>query len=190
MLKKESRRQEYDFENRDDYRRFQELLMGLDVKLQLQVPVQTIMAKRYEESRPSKLSSLQYLRLWQSAGRQTLMFFANVSSSEYKEYGMDNLRPVESKSKTMIRLDVHLPGRVRRRSGSKSPLVIAKPSAQEQAKFVEQTDVSDLVDFDYVEIEFSSAEDRISFLSEARFHRLPEEPVASPFAFHAGSPSS
>lgn len=189
-LKEESRRQEYDFEYRDDYRRFQEMLMGPNVKLQLQVPVQSITAKSYKESKPSKQSQLQYIRLWQSGGHQTVMFFANVSSNKYKEHRMENLRPVESKSKTTIRLDVHLPGMVRRRSSSKSPVIIAKPPTQEQAKPTEHTDENDMADLDYLSIEFSSAEDRTAFLREARFHGSPEEPVASPFVFPARSPSS
>ncbi|KAF6231112.1 hypothetical protein HO173_010612 [Letharia columbiana] len=180
VLKEESRRQEYDFENGDDYRRFQELLMGPDVKLQLQVPVQSITASRYGESRPTKESRLQYLRLWQSGGRQTLMYFANSSLTKYREYSMENLRPVESKPKTMIKLEVHLPGRVRRRSSSKSPLIIAKPSAQEQAKFDGYTDENDMVDLDYLSIEFSSAQDKATFLREAKFHGPVEQPTVSP----------
>lgn len=180
VLKEESRRQEYDFENGDDYRRFQELLMGPDVKLQLQVPVQSITASKYGESRPTKESRLQYLRLWQSGGRQTLMYFANSSLTKYREYSMENLRPVESKPKTMIKLEVHLPGQVRRRSSSKSPLIIAKPSAQEQAKVDGYTDENDQLDLDYLSIEFSSAQDKATFLREAKFHGSVEQPTVSP----------
>lgn len=187
VLKEESRRQEYDFESREDYWRFQELLMGPDVKLQLQVPVQSIMAKKYEESKPKKESELQYLRLWQSGGRQTLMFFANLSSSKYREYRMENFRPVESKSKTTIRLDVHLPGMVRRRSSSKSPLIIPKPSAQEEARFGGYPDENDTVDLDYLSIAFGSAGDRAAFLREARFHGSAEEPIASSYTFDSRS---
>lgn len=189
-LKEESRQQEYDFENRDDYRRFQELLMGPDVKLELQVPVQSITAKKYEESKPKKESQLQYLRLWNSCRGQTLMFFANLSSKEYREYGMANLRPFESKSKTSIRLDVHLPGMVRRRSSSKSPLIIAKPSAHDKAQFGECIDENEMADLDYLSIEFSSADDRTAFLREARFHGSAEEPIASSFSSHSRSPTT
>lgn len=170
VLKEESRRQEYDFEHGEDYRRFQELLMGPDIILQLQVPVQSITAKRYEDSKPAKESQLQYLRLWQSGGCQTLMFFANLSSGKYREYKIENLRPVESKPKTTIRLDVHLPGMVRRRSSSKSPTIIAKASALEQARLGGYTDENDMADLDYLSIEFSSAEDKTAFLREANFH--------------------
>ena len=174
MLKEESRRQEYDFESKEDYRRFQELLMGPDVKLQLQVPIKSIAAKKYEESKLTKESQLQYLRLWHFGGRQTLMFFANLSSNKYREYQMEYLCPVESKSKTTIRVDVHLPGTVRRRSSSKSPLIIAKPSTQEQAKSGGDTDGSDMTELDYLSIEFSCAKDMTAFLCEAKF------PTASP----------
>ena len=172
VLKKESRRQEYDFENRDDYRRFQEILMGPDVKLQLQVPVQSITSKRYEVNRPTEESQLQYLRLWDFNGCQTVMFFANLSSTKYREYKMENLRPVELNSRTVIRLEVHLPGMVRRRSSSRSPLIIPKPSTQEQAKLGAYTDENDMSSLDYLSIEFSSADDRIEFLRKASFHSL------------------
>ena len=189
VLKEESRCQEYDFESEEDYRRFQELLMGPDVTLQLQVPIKSIAAKKYEESKPVKESQLQYLRLWHFGGRQTLMFFANLSSNKYREYRMENLRPVESKSKTTIRVDVHLPGTVRRRSSSKSPLIIAKPSAQEQAKFGGDTDGSDMTELDYLSIEFGCAKDMTAFLREAKFHGSGDSPTASPFP-HSALPHS
>ena len=69
-----------------DYYAFQELLMGPDVKLHLQVPIQLITSKRYEEGKLVKHSELQYLRLWQYGRSQYLMFFANMSSNKYKEY--------------------------------------------------------------------------------------------------------
>ncbi|KAL9064336.1 MAG: hypothetical protein Q9161_008936 [Pseudevernia consocians] len=182
-LKEESRCQMYDFENRDDYRRFQEMLMGADVRLQLQIPVQSITANKYVESKPSKESELQYLRLWRSGGRQTLMYFANLlkdkhgAPGKYREYKMENLRPAESKSKskTTIRLDVHLPGMVRRSSSSKSPVLIDQLSTQELAD-----DENDMSNLDFLLIEFGSAEDRTAFLREARFHL--GEPIASPFS--------
>ena len=188
-LKEESRRQEYDFENKDDYRRFQEILMGPDVKLQLQVPVQSVTSKKYELNRPTKESQLQYLRLWEFGTCQTVMFFANISSTKYKEYRMENLRPVDLKSKTVIRLEVHLPGMVRRGSSSKSPLIIPNPLTQEQAKLGESTDENDMSSLDYLLVDFSSADDRIAFLCEARFHGSVKEPTASPFAFPSKSPT-
>ena len=187
VLREESRRQEYDFKSIEDYRRFQELLMGPNVNLQFQVPSQSITAKKYE-GKPSKESQLQYLRLWQSNGRQTLMFFANLSSNKYREYDTENFRPVESKSKTTIRLDVHLPGMVRRRSGSKSPLIIAKPSTQEQTHFNQNVDGNDMADLDYLLIEFGSAKDRSAFLHEAEFHASTKEPTASPATVFSRSP--
>ena len=188
MLRAESWRQEYDFESIEDYRKFQELLMGPNVTLQFQVPFESIRAKKYEESKPSKESQSQYLRLWQSNGRQTLMFFANFSSNKYREYNMENFRPVESKSKTTIRLDVHLPGMVRRRSGSQSPLIIANPSTQEQTHFNPNINGNDMTDLDYLLIEFGSAKDRSAFLHEAKFHASAEEPTAPPFAPFSRSP--
>ena len=188
VLREESRRQEYDFKSIEDYRRFQELLMGPNVNLQFQVPSESITAKKYAERNPSKESQSQYLRLWQSSGRQTLMFFANLSSNKYRAYNTENFRPVESKSKTTIRLDVHLPGMVRRRSGSKSPLIIAKSSTQEQTHFNQNVNENDMTDLDYLLIDFGSAKDRSAFLHEAKFHASAEEPTASPSASFSRSP--
>lgn len=189
LLKEESRRQEYDFENEEDYRRFQEMLMGPGVKLQLQVPIQSISVKRFNAGNSAEESRLQYLRLWQYGRRQTLMFFANLTSSKYREYQMENLRPIESKSKTSIRLDVHLPGMVRRRSSSKSPILVAKSPAQEQARLGGYADENDLSDLNYLLIEFSSAQGRPEFLREARFHSSPEDLMASPSSFCSKSPT-
>ena len=160
--------------------------MGPEVKLQLQVPIQSITAKKFEKS-ATKESHLQYLRLWQSGGRQSMMFFANLASIKYKEYRMEYLLPVE-KSKTTIRLDVHLPGRVRRRSSGKSPLPIPNPSALEQARFGGYTDENDMSELDYLLIEFSCAKDRLEFLGKAEFHGMPGESTASPLASLSRSP--
>ena len=144
--------------------------MGPGTELQLQIPIQSITAKRYGERKPSEESRLQYLRLWQSGGFQTLMFFANKSSNRYREYRVENFRPVESRSKTTIRLDVHLPGMVRRRSSAKSPLILAQSSAQEQTKVGGDTDENDMSDLDNLSIEFGSAQDKDAFLRKANFH--------------------
>lgn len=188
VLREESRRQEYDFASIEDYRRFQELLMGPNVSLQFQVPSQSITAKKFEESKTSEESHLQYLRLWQINGSQTLMFFANVSSKKYREYNTENFRPVETKSKTTIRLDVHLPGMLRRRSGSQSPLIIAKQSTQEQTQFNQNINGEDMTDLDYLLVEFGSAKDRSAFLHEAKFHASAQRPTASPSASFSRSP--
>ena len=192
VLKEESRRQEYDFEKENDYRRFQELLMGPDVTLQLQVPIQAIAAKKYRKSTLIKESHLQLLRLWQyDDGHQTLMFFANLSSSRYREYGLENLRPVESKSTTTIRLDVHLPGMVRRRSSSKSPLPINIPATQDQARSGGGCmDESDMTELDYLSIKFDDSKFRTAFLHEARFHSSTKEPAPSPLTFPMTSTGS
>ena len=155
--------------------------MGPDVTLQLQVPIQSIAAKKYTESKLIKESQLQLLRLWQYHGHQTLMFFANLSSTRYREYRMENLRPVE-KSKTTIRLDVHLPGMVRRRSSSQNPLPINLPTTQDQARSDGYIDGNDMTDLDYLSIEFGDPKSRTAFLHEARFHNSAEAPAPSPLS--------
>lgn len=162
--------------------------MGPDVKLQLQVPIQSITSKKYEVKGPIKESRLQYLRLWQFSGHQTMMFFANDSSGKYREYNIENFRPVELKSKTVIRLEVHLPGMVRRVSSSKSPLIIPKPSIQEQAQLGACTDENDMSSLDYLSIEFSSADAKADFLHKAMFHGSAKEPTKSPYASPSNPP--
>ena len=75
-----------------------------------------------------------------------------------------------------------MPGMIRRKSSSKSPIIIPKPSAQEQVRSSYNTDEDDMTELDYLSIEFSSAEGRSAFLEEARFHSLPEESATSTFA--------
>jgi hypothetical protein len=152
--------------------------MGQGVKLQLQVPIQSITFARFNEGKPSKQSELQNLRLWQFGQFQYVMFFCNVTSGKYREYKsqssrptpwvvhgltlpVENFRPIESKPKTVVRLDVHLPGMIRRDSKSKSPTMIAEHSTQGQAPEVgltRETDWDDLRTLDSITIEFTRVE--------------------------------
>lgn len=59
--------------------------MGSDVKLKVQLPVQAITSKHYNESKPIRQSELQYLRLLHIGGYQFLLFFCNVTSKKYRE---------------------------------------------------------------------------------------------------------
>ena len=73
---------------------------------------------------------------------------------------VEYFRPVESKSKTIVKLDVHLPGMVRRGSSSKSPLKIAEHFAHGQSPEAGLTgdfDMEDLRSLDHITIEFSNA---------------------------------
>lgn len=51
----------------------------------LNAPVDYIAYQRQGESRPSKQSERQYLRLWKDGRGQTIMFHAN-NSGQYLEY--------------------------------------------------------------------------------------------------------
>lgn len=51
----------------------------------LNAPVDHIAYQRLGESKPSKQSERQYLRLWKDALGQTIMFHAN-NSGQYLEY--------------------------------------------------------------------------------------------------------
>ena len=158
------------------------------MKLQLQVPIQSIAAKKYRESKLVQESHLQLLRLWHYDGHQTLMFFANLSSTRYREYRLENLRPVESKSTTTIKLEVHLPGMVRRRSSSKNPLPINIRATQDQARSGGCVDENDMTDLDYLSIKFDDSKGRTAFLHEARFHGSAAEPAPSPLLLPSRPP--
>jgi hypothetical protein len=95
----ESRRQEYDFESEDgrenkfgdiaqetdiylDYNTFQERIVGKS--LLQNAPVSSIASKRYDHSSDTEGEDM-YLRLWQSARSQSIMFHANMFEG-YREY--------------------------------------------------------------------------------------------------------
>ena len=156
--------------------------MGNDVKLQLQLPVQSITSKRYDESKPSRQAKFQYLRLWQSGRHQFLMYFCNMTSEKCKEHKgqwpwyavsmlalmstVERFRPVDTKSKTLLKLEVNLPGMVRRNSKSKSPMLIPEHSAHSQVSEVGLagvTDMEELTLLDCLIIEFADTEGINSF---------------------------
>lgn len=153
--------------------------MGQDVKLRLQIPIKLITSKRWEDKKSAKQSELQYLRLWQAGRHQYLLFFANASTNKYKDFRskpkvavfekrnknrlislVELFRPVETKSKTTVRLDVHLPGMIRRNSKSQSPVLVAKHSPDERNPehcLTGSASVNDLKTLDHVSIEFDHA---------------------------------
>ena len=66
-----------------DFWAFQENIIGK--KLLLNAPVDHIAYQRFGESKPSKQSETQYLRLWKDNQGQTIMFHANYSG-QYMEF--------------------------------------------------------------------------------------------------------
>lgn len=80
---------------------------------------------------------------------------------------MEYFRPVDSRSKKALKLDVHLPGMVRLASKSKSPRMIAQHPAHEQAQepgLIGNIDLEDLKNLDSLSIDFSHAEGENKFL--------------------------
>ena len=69
---------------------------------------------------------------------------------------MDYFQPIDAKSKTVVKLNVHLPGMIRRGSKSKSPVLYAEQAPE--VGLVGGTDFEDLRGLDYMSIEFSHAE--------------------------------
>ena len=66
-----------------DYWTFQENIIGKS--LLLNAPVDHIAYRKAGESKPSKQSERQYLRLWKNHYGQTVMFHAN-NSGQYMEF--------------------------------------------------------------------------------------------------------
>ena len=69
---------------------------------------------------------------------------------------MDYFQPIDAKSKSVVKLNVHLPGMIRRGSKSKSPVLYAEQAPE--VGLVGGTDFEDLRGLDYISIEFSHAE--------------------------------
>ena len=69
-----------------DYLSFQERAMGGNHRLRFHKPIPKIAFKEIEGSKVSQCEMQYLLRLWNCGTRQTIMFFANMSSTDYKEY--------------------------------------------------------------------------------------------------------
>ena len=201
--------------------------MGPGISLQSEIPVQAISSKRYDE-RDEKQSELQNIRLWQLGRHQYLLFFRNITIKKYKEYKrksplhrckrkadscdgkVEYFKPVEPKSKTKIKLEVHLPGMIRRNSKSKSPLMISDHFAHgssSETGLIKEVDWEDLRSLDHLTIEFSSPKGmqafqymwddlfqadltsigKAEFLSKARFHGMDDDEIMSPLSYKARS---
>lgn len=177
-LSKEHHRQVYSFGSYDDCKRFQELIMGPGTELQAQVPVWEVTSK-YCNHQAVKESKLQCLRLWRRGRYQYLLFFANASSQTYQEFPMNYLRPKESRSKTSVKLEVELPGFMRRRgSRTKSPLLIAAHPTSDAGLDIGLTgplDMENLQKLDSLSIDFEDAEHKAAFLRAARFHGFTDD---------------
>lgn len=63
---------------------------------------------------------------------------------------------MDAKSKTLVKLEVHMPGTIRRGSKSKSPIIISEQPPE--TGLVGGTDFDDLKGLDSLSIEFSRAE--------------------------------
>ena len=59
--------------------------MGRDVRLVLEIPIQFITVKRFNDKKMIRQSELQNLRLWQRGRHQYIMFFANLTTEKHKE---------------------------------------------------------------------------------------------------------
>ncbi len=73
---------------------------------------------------------------------------------------MEYFRPVDVKSKTTLRLDVHLPGMIRRNSKSQSPVLVANHKSHErnpEQSLTGNASLEDLKTLDHLSVEFDHA---------------------------------
>lgn len=170
---KESGQPEIDFEDLDDCRRFQELVLGEGIDLVApQFPIEGIMTIRSKVGK--KESKLQCLRLWQRGLHQYIMYYANLASGSYKEYPTRWLRERPVKSKRSVQLEVQEPSPPKQReSEPRGPFMNTarqNPSTTaSEAGLTRPIEFEDLKSLGLLIIDFSKEEDKKRFLQHAVF---------------------
>ena len=141
-----------EFGSSDDYRLFQELVIGPDVELQAEIPAWEIIAKYHSSKSKIKESSMPCLRLWRRGRFQYLLFHANTSrETTYKEFRMIHFN-LDAASKTSIKLRVNL------LDTAGEPMGLTRP-----------IDTETLKNLDYLLINFEEDKDKAAFSITATF---------------------
>ena len=141
-----------EFGNSDDYRLFQELVIGPDVELQAEIPAWEIIAKYRNSKRKIKESSMPCLRLWRRGRFQYFLFHANTSQeTTYKEFRMTHFK-LDAGGKTSIKL-----------------LVDLLDTAEEPMGLTKHIDMENLRNLEYLLVSFEKAKDKAAFLTTATF---------------------
>ena len=143
-----------EFGSIEDYRLFQELVIGPDVELQAEVPAWEIIAKYHNSKSKFKESSMPCLRLWRRGRFQYLLFHANTSPEKaYKEFRMVHFELDDAgKGKTSIKLRVNL-----------------LDTAGELMGLTRPIDTENLKNLEYLLISFEEAKDKAAFSKTATF---------------------
>ena len=141
-----------EFGSSDDYKFFQELVIGPDVELQAEIPAWEITAKYHTSRSKIKESRMPCLRLWRRGRFQYLLFHANTSlENTYKEFRMSHFE-LDDAGKTSIKLRVNL------LDTTGEPMGLTRPVETENLK-----------NLDYLLINFEEAKDKAAFSITATF---------------------
>ena len=141
-----------EFGSSDDYRLFQELVIGPDVELQAEIPAWEITAKYHNSRSKIKESRMPCLRLWRRGSFQYLLFHANTSlENTYKEFRMSHFA-LDDAGKTSIKLRVNL------LDTAGEPMGLTRP-----------VDTENLKNLEYLLINFEEAKDKAAFSITATF---------------------
>lgn len=189
QFRRETDRQEYDFEDYKDSKRFQEMMTGPDVELQAQLPTDQVTLK-YPKRGPIRESEFQCIRLWRSGHNQYLTFYANKSSPGiYREYPMRHLKKGKNKSKSVV-LEVDIPKSPSRQESSvRRPQLAHNTSDQSIEQGLTRTiDIENLRDMQEMTIVFTKATDQVVFLQQANFNGIIRDPVLPPLSFQSERP--
>lgn len=169
---KESGPPEFDFGGFDDCRRFQQLVLGQGIDLVVpQFPVEGVVTIRAKVS--TKESKSQCLRLWRRGPYQYIMYYANLTSSTYKEYRTDYLKDRPVKSKKSVQLEIQLSSSQERRGSELRDSIThatrySPTTTTGEPGLTRPTDLEDLKSLDYLKIDFSREEDKKRFLQHAK----------------------
>ncbi len=141
-----------EFGSSDDYKLFQEFVIGPDVELQAQIPAWEITAG-YRTGKSKILESrMPCLRLWRRGNFQYFLFHANTSpENTYKEFRMNHFE-LEEAGKTSIRLRVNL------LDTAGEPMGLTRP-----------IDTENLKNLEYLLINFENHNDMAAFSITATF---------------------
>ena len=140
-----------EFGSSDDYKLFQELVIGPDVELQAEIPAWEIIAKYHNSKSKIKESSMPCLRLWRRGRFQYLLFHANTSQEKtYKEFRMTHFK-LEGGGKTSIKLRVDL------------------DTAGESMGLTRPIDTDNMRNLEYLLINFEDGKDKAAFSITATF---------------------
>ncbi|KAG8533011.1 uncharacterized protein KY384_001793 [Bacidia gigantensis] len=186
-ITREHHRQVFEFDNKDDYKTFQEMVLGPEVELQAQIPAWKITSKCFNGAAATE-SKQQSVRLWRRGRHQYLLFFANKSSETYKEFRMSCFTAKE-KSETMVKFKLdstnlnHQPGSNAWDGSFNHSYPTYQDAALPNMGLTRLIDTDELKNLEYVAIEFEDSKGKTSFMQKANFSGFVDDPVSPTVTF-------